>query len=245
MKKYLLVFAGTLNNSISFDSARQRLSSFATDQIENGRTLNEITTIEGKQLKTMILIDGLTPPIEYSQYIRSTIFHLCPEGFSPWSPRLYESISLGAIPLILADSIVLPFERFIDWRSFSTKINVTQVDNILDLIRKIEHFEDYIEQKLKNASSYFHAFRWPYSPIDNRYDRHRFLPEKDLDGTGHNVFHYLFLELRCRRLEQFYGLTSTSFSIESIAARRRACTTHATICPCHDEQQRLAYQQYM
>jgi hypothetical protein len=113
------------------------------------------------------------------------------------------------------------------------------------LIRKIDRFEDYIEQKLNHARLHFHAFQWPYSPIDNRYDRHRFLPEKDFGGTVHNVFHYLFLELRCRRLEQFYGLTSTSFSIESIAARRQACTHHATICPCHNEQQRLAYHQYL
>lgn len=49
----------------------------------------------------MILIDGIISLNDYIQSIGSSIFNLCPEGFSPWSPRLYESICLGTIPLIL------------------------------------------------------------------------------------------------------------------------------------------------
>jgi hypothetical protein len=202
-------------------------------------------TIGGKQFKKMTLIDGLIASVDYAQLIRSTIFNLCSEGFSPWSPRLYESISLGTIPLIFADCIVLPFERFIDWRSFTTKLHVHNVRNIIDLVTRIDQFEEYVKQKLRNATLYFHAFRWPYSPIDNIYDRHRFLPEEDLNGTVKNVFHYLFLELRCRRLEQFYGLTSNTFSMQSIDARRQACSNHPTICPCYQNEQSLAFQQYI
>jgi hypothetical protein len=240
-KRNLFFFAGTINNSVSQGSIRRGLLSL----VRESKMYEDNITIDGKQFKSINLINGLLSPTEYTEFIRSTIFHLCLEGFSPWSPRLYESISLGAIPLIIAESIVLPFERFIDWRSFSAKMNVNNMRNMIELVMKITKFEDYVEQKLKNATIYFHAFRWPYSPIDHEYDQHLFLPKEDLNGKAKNVFHYLSLELRCRRLEQFYGLTSDSFSMNSINAIRQACKEHSTICPCYDTQKSLAVEEYI
>ena len=203
------------------------------------------STIDGKQLTTISLIDGRISSTDYVESIRSSIFNLCPEGFSPWSPRLYESICFGAIPLIIAESIVLPFERFIDWRSFSTKFHAHNVRNMIDVILEIDQFQDYVEKKLKNAATYFHAFRWPYTPVDKQHDRHWFLPEEDSNGTIRNVFHYLSLELRCRRLEQFYGLVSDHFSMQSIKAKRQACTHHPNICPCYEEEKSLAVEEFL
>jgi hypothetical protein len=245
MKKCLLFFAGTVNNSNSVESVRKRLSMLINEDIGKGKRYEDKIIIDGKQLNTMVLIDGFISPDNYVESIRSSIFNLCPEGFSPWSPRLYESICLGTIPLILAESIVLPFERFIDWRSFSAKMNVNNTSNLIDSIKKINKFEDYVKQKLKNATKYFHAFRWPYSPINHKSDRHLFLPKDDMNEKVKNVFHYLSLELRCRRLEQFYGLTSDSFSIKSINAKREACRKHSTICPCYEEEKSLALEQYI
>ncbi len=203
--------------------------------------------VEGKELKTMTIINGHIPSETYVEYIRSTIFNLCPEGFSPWSPRLYESMLLGAIPLILADSIVLPFERFIDWRSFTIKINVTNIKNMINLIltKTKGKFEEYVNKKLENVKLHSAGLRWPYSAVDNQHAKHIFLHKEDLNGTAKNVFHYLSLELRCRRLEQLYGLSSDTSSLRSVEARRKACKNHPTVCPCHDEQQRLAFQEYI
>jgi hypothetical protein len=237
VKERLLFFAGTINNSVALGSVRQQLLSLVREDIGKKKRYEEIITVT--------IIDGYLSPDDYTKSIRSTIFNLCLEGYSPWSPRLYESIVLGTIPLILAESIVLPFERFIDWRSFSMKVNVTNARNMIDLIQAIDQFEDYVIIKLQNAKKYFHAFRWPYSPVDDNHDRHIFLPEEDMNGTAKNIFHYLSLELRCRRLEQFYGLTSDSLSIESINAKRQACINHPKICPCYEEQRSLAVEQYI
>jgi hypothetical protein len=135
-KKHLLFFAGTINNSFVFGSVRQQLLSLFREDIGKNKRYEEMITIDGKKLQTMTIIDGHLSPDDYAKSIRFTIFNLCLEGFSPWSPRLYESIVLGTIPLILAQSIVLPFERFIDWRSFSMKVNVDNVRNIIDLIQE-------------------------------------------------------------------------------------------------------------
>ncbi len=203
--------------------------------------------IEEKELQTMTIIDGHIPSETYVESIRSTIFNLCPEGFSPWSPRLYESMLLGTIPLILADSIVLPYERFIDWRSFTVKINITNVKNMINLVltKTKGKFEEYVNKKLENVKLHSAGLRWPYSAVDNQHAKHMFLHKEDLNGTAKNVFHYLSLELRCRRLEQLYGLSSDTSSLRSVEARRKTCKNHPTVCPCHDEQQRLAFQEYI
>ena len=215
------------------------------EDVGERKRCGKFSTIDGKQLTTIALVNGHISFANYVESIRSSIYNLCPEGFSPWSPRLYESICFGAIPLIIAEIIVLPFERFIDWRSFSTKFHANNVRNMIDMILKIDHFEDYVAKKLKNASRYFHAFRWPYTSVDKQHDRHSFLSEEDSNGTIRNVFHYLSLELRCRRLEQFYGLVSDHFSMQSIKAKKQACMHHPTICPCYEEKTSLAVEEYI
>ncbi|UJR20487.1 hypothetical protein I4U23_023615 [Adineta vaga] len=243
-KKNLLFFAGTVNKSNSQDSVRQRFSSFVRETIGEKRIYKNKTIFGKKELNTLIFIDGYQTSNNYVNSIRSSIFHLCLEGVSPWSPRLYESISFGAIPLILAESIVLPFERFIDWHSFSVIINVETMTNMIDSIKNIQNFENYVQQKLINETSFFHAFRWPYSAIDEKYDQHVFLSDEDLNGRRVNVLHYLSLELRCRRLEQFYGLTSDSLSISSGNAKQYVCSKYSSICPCEYEQRRLGLAEY-
>jgi hypothetical protein len=244
-KKRLFYFAGTLFHSISSYSARSQLSLLWRD-IQRQQKSNMTTEIQGKQFDTIMIIDGHIEAQEYIKSIQSSVFSLCPEGFLPWSPRLYEAIQIGTIPIILADNIVLPFERFIDWRSFSAKLNVSNIRNITDFIYQINNFEQYTKQKLKSTLPYLDAFRWPYSFVSkNEQYNHTFQPQDDKNGQAKNVFHYLSLELRCRRLEQWYGLTVDTSTAKSIEAQRLACTNHPTICPCHNEQRSLAYQEYI
>jgi hypothetical protein len=244
-KKRLFYFAGALFHSSFPFSARSQLSLLWQD-IKHKQKSNMLTKIQGRQFDTIAIIDGHIKPHEYIESIQSSVFSLCPEGFLPWSPRLYEAIQIGTTPIILADNIVLPFERFIDWRSFSAKINVSNIRNITDIVYRIDNFEQYIKHKLENALPYLHAFRWPYSFIsENEHYNHTFQPQDDKNERAKNVFHYLTLELRCRRLEQWYGFTVDISTAKSIEAQRLACTNHPTICPCHNEQRTLAFQEYV
>ena len=45
-----------------------------------------------------------------------------PAGLGPWSSRLYDSVFHDVVPVVLAEGIVEPFERFLDWTSFSVKL---------------------------------------------------------------------------------------------------------------------------
>ena len=51
----------------------------------------------------------------------TAIFAICPAGWACWSVRLYHAIMTNTIPVILADPIIEPFERFLDWKQFTIK----------------------------------------------------------------------------------------------------------------------------
>jgi hypothetical protein len=244
-KKTLFVFAGTLNHLISPHSAHMKLL-YLWQDIRNGTRYKMMTQIQGRRFDTIKVVNDRLQTAEYVESVYSSVFSLCPEGLLPWSPYLYESLQLAAIPIILADGIVLPFERFINWRSFSIKLNVSNIGTMIDLVTGIKKFDMYVKEKLENATVYLNAFRWPYSTVGNsEQTNHTFLPLKDMNGRDNNVFHYISLELRCRRLEQLYGLTSEGFSAKSMDAQQQACKNHATICPCHNERLSLAFQEYI
>jgi hypothetical protein len=244
-KNCLFYFAGALAHATSVRAARSQLSLLMQDMKEKQIT-NMTMEIQNKTYHAITIIDGHIETSEYIKSIQSVIFSLCPEGFLPWSPRIYESIQIGAIPVILADNIVLPFERFINWRSLSAKINVSNIPNITNIADRIQNLEEYTKEKLKSALPYLNAFQWPYIIVtEERHGKRIFQPQNDKDEGVNNVFYYLWLELRCRRLEQWYGFTVNTTTEKSLEAQRLACTNHPTICPCHNETNSLAFQEYL
>lgn len=48
-----------------------------------------------------------------------------PCGLACWSQRLYEAFLYFTIPVIVSDGAIQAFERFIDWRRISIKMNLT------------------------------------------------------------------------------------------------------------------------
>ena len=50
------------------------------------------------------------------------IFALCPAGLGCWSSRFYDAIDRLALPVIMANGIVQPFERFFDYTEFTVKV---------------------------------------------------------------------------------------------------------------------------
>ena len=242
-KRRLLFFAGVINHTINMEGARPRIQKLF-HVIKNDR-YNVTVQIKDKRYDVITVIDGHQKSHEYADSMQSTVFALCPEGYFSWSPRFYDAIRSGTIPLVLADNIVLPFERFVDWPSISAKINVSNIGNMIDLIQRIDNFEQYVTQKLTNAQRYVDAFHWPYSDVrENEHKKHDLLPDEDKNGTARNAFHYVSLELRCRRLEQMYGLTSDSYSNRSRDAQKQACGAHAVVCPCYDRTRSVALRQY-
>ena len=64
--------------------------------------------------------------------LATSIFAPCPAGNGCWSLRFFDAIDRLAIPIILADGIIEPFEQWLDYSAFSAKVlNPLQPSNTL------------------------------------------------------------------------------------------------------------------
>jgi hypothetical protein len=68
----------------------------------------------------------------YLEEIRDSAFVLCPRGLGPGSIRLYETMQLGRVPVIIADEWAAP--PGIPWHDFSLRVPESRVANIPELL---------------------------------------------------------------------------------------------------------------
>lgn len=77
---------------------------------------------------------------DYQAMLSSSEFCLCPQGWAPWSPRLYDAIAAGCIPVLFEAphfTMALPFHQLIDWESFIVRVPATAVNTTADLLAAI------------------------------------------------------------------------------------------------------------
>jgi hypothetical protein len=86
---------------------------------------------------------GHAPSIYWIELAHS-LFALCPGGWAPWSPRLYDALIMGTIPVILADSLLLPYQTHVPKELVQDEYAITlpqntsmkEIDSILTVISK-------------------------------------------------------------------------------------------------------------
>ncbi|KAH7425601.1 hypothetical protein KP509_11G062000, partial [Ceratopteris richardii] len=71
------------------------------------------------------------------QDLMNTTFGLAPAGRSPYSYRLIEILSAGAIPILIADDYVKPLGGLIQWDRCLLEFSTSRVESILPMIRAI------------------------------------------------------------------------------------------------------------
>jgi hypothetical protein len=83
------------------------------------------------------------------EYIQNTVnsdFILCMRGAGNFSYRLYETMCLGKIPLIIDTDIDLPFENYLNYEKKILRINFNEISHIPEKIMDYwEKIEDYRE----------------------------------------------------------------------------------------------------
>ncbi len=80
---------------------------------------------------------------EYVQNMLQSDYVLCARGIGNFSYRLYETLSLGRIPIFVDTDCVLPLESEIDWRDYCVWVAADDLDRIGD--RVIEFHESLDE----------------------------------------------------------------------------------------------------
>lgn len=106
-------------------------------KIRNEWYFNDIVykkQIHGKNTQSNQKLDKDT--VEYNQILSQSRYSLCPSGSGPNSIRLWESLAIGSIPVILSDKLELPASP-IDWNEVLIKINEKNYHDIPTILLKI------------------------------------------------------------------------------------------------------------
>jgi hypothetical protein len=69
----------------------------------------------------------------YAEEIAASRFVLCPRGVAPASIRLFETLQLGRVPVILADEWVPPEGP--SWPEISLRVSESRIDELAEIIR--------------------------------------------------------------------------------------------------------------
>jgi hypothetical protein len=125
----------------------------------------------------------------YHSMLDRSIFCLAPAAYSPWTQRLYEVAIHGCIPVIIADSLIMPFESQINWKAFSVRVSEADVAAGKLKQRLNDLGWDKVQELQSNLAVIKNAFvyKWPSFEIERT-------TWKRQAGAG-NAFDYIMREL--------------------------------------------------
>ena len=93
---------------------------------------------------------------EYKQLLNNSKFSLCPSGSGPNSIRIWESMSFGSIPVVLADDFVLPAIESLSWDDCIIVWKESEIDELYDYLKGISLEE--VERKSAACISVFYKY---------------------------------------------------------------------------------------
>jgi len=88
---------------------------------------------------------------EYVRNMEESDYVLCVRGIGNFSYRLYETLSMGRIPIFVDTDCVLPLDFEIDWRDYCVWVDTDEIDRIGD--RVLEFQESLGEAEFEERQS--------------------------------------------------------------------------------------------
>lgn len=92
----------------------------------------------------------------------SCLYGIHAAGYGIWTARFFNYLQLGIIPVFRSDGVIMPFERFFNYESFSIKLLANQKEND-DIIKKlltIDKTKSNISKILNNIEQIKDFFNW-------------------------------------------------------------------------------------
>ncbi|HET6917077.1 MAG TPA: hypothetical protein VFH56_13375 [Acidimicrobiales bacterium] len=84
---------------------------------------------------------------EYVRNMHESDYVLCVRGIGNFSYRLYETLSMGRIPIFVDTDCMLPLEFDIDWRNHCVWVDASEIDRIGD--RVLEFHESFTDSEFE------------------------------------------------------------------------------------------------
>lgn len=134
--KYFIYFTGGDNPIQGYRSEMKRQ---IDKLIADPQVMNSMRQIDNR-FQYDKLIHFSTDSVSSSQYtddMSRSVFCLCVRGDTTSSRRLFTSIALGCIPVIIADFAQLPFERLLDYSRFTVRVPESAISNMSTLVQTL------------------------------------------------------------------------------------------------------------
>ena len=100
---------------------------------------------------------------EYNNLLLESKYSLCPSGSGPNSIRLWESLAVGAIPIILADKLDLPQHKL--WNKAVLHIKEKDIDKLGEILSKINSNEE--QERRENCIKIYAHFKNNYMNMNH------------------------------------------------------------------------------
>jgi len=71
---------------------------------------------------------------EYLENMNQNLFALCVRGGGNYSIRLYETLAMGRIPVIIDETMPLPLSEHIDWSAIAVKVPISDIDSVGEIV---------------------------------------------------------------------------------------------------------------
>ena len=163
-RKYLYTFKGALQTGYLTDIRDRifKLPKKSDIRIEhigewhfNETVYSKHQTHEGKSFPTD---KHKTNHLDYNELLLQSTFSLCPSGTGPNSIRFWESLAVGAIPVILADTLELPEHPL--WKKAIIRIPEAKVELMDKYLRSFTAKQ--IKERVKYCIEIYKYFRDNY-----------------------------------------------------------------------------------
>jgi hypothetical protein len=126
---YLFSFMGSVRNA----PIRTKLATLAHPRSFFQNTTEDFDRILGRKMGRPERLDY---DRRYAELTRASKFVLCPRGLSPSSIRLFETMRMGRVPVILSDEWVPP--QGPRWNEFSLRVDERDFAGLPQMLEKIE-----------------------------------------------------------------------------------------------------------
>jgi len=102
--------------------------------------------------------NNISRGMNYSRLLQQSRFGIAIRGFGLHSFRLVETMSAGAIPIIVADDLVLPFPLHIPWHIFSVRVQESQIHRIPHIVQYLTQNSTHVQQMQQLSWYYYRKY---------------------------------------------------------------------------------------